>query len=132
MIEQRKKNRKIVRSEGTKFSATVFSAKLSLLRQTRNTGKSKRYDRPGKMESAGIVESCWNPMSHFFDTAEETLEEEIQQRAEKSMLLSEFECKTVAVSLFQDVYCDYQLVANHLYNFMKRKYPRQFLSGSQP
>ena len=28
--------------------------------------------------------------------------------------------------LFQDVYCDYQLVANHLYNFMKRKYRDSF------
>ena len=28
--------------------------------------------------------------------------------------------------LFQDVYCDYQLVANHLYNYMKRKYRDSF------
>lgn len=49
----------------------------------------------------------------FFDTAEETLEEEILN-ARQSLLL------------FQDVYCDYQLVANHLYNFMKRKYRDSF------
>ena len=28
--------------------------------------------------------------------------------------------------LFQDVYCDYQLVANHIYNFMKREYMERF------
>lgn len=55
VIEQRKKKESREIKE-KKFSATVFSAKLSLLRQARNTGKSKRYDRSGKMEWLAL----WN------------------------------------------------------------------------
>ena len=106
------------------FSATVFSAKLSLLRQARNTGKSKRYDRSGKMEWLAL----WNLAGircRFFDTAEETLEEEIQKELRRVCFYLNLNARQ-SLLLFQDVYCDYQLVANHLYNFMKRKYRDSF------
>lgn len=62
---------------------------------------------------AGIVESCWNPMSAFFDTAEETLEEEIQKELRRVCFYLNLNARQ-SLLLFQDVYCDYQLVATSL------------------
>lgn len=61
----------------------------------------------------------------FFDTAEETLEEEIQKELRRVCFYLNLNARQ-SLLLFQDVYCDYQLVANHLYNFMKRKYRDSF------
>ena len=62
----------------------------------------------------------------LFDTAEENLEQELQQELRQ-------ECFSImnlnarqSLILFQDVYCDYQLVANHIYNFLKREYMERF------
>ena len=62
----------------------------------------------------------------FFDTAEETLEEEIQKELRRVCFYLNLNARQ-SLLLFQDVYCDYQLVANHLYNFMKRKYRDSFI-----
>ena len=59
----------------------------------------------------------------FFDTAEETLEEEIQKELRRVCFYLNLNARQ-SLLLFQDVYCDYQLVAN--YNFMKRKYRDSF------
>ena len=61
----------------------------------------------------------------FFDTAEETLEEELQKELRRVCFYLNLNARQ-SLLLFQDVYCDYQLVANHLYNFMKRKYRDSF------
>ena len=61
----------------------------------------------------------------FFDTAEETLEEEIQKELRRVCFYLNLNARQ-SLLLFQDVYCDYHLVANHLYNFMKRKYRDSF------
>ena len=57
----------------------------------------------------------------FFDTAEETLEEEIQKELRRVCFYLNLNARQ-SLLLFQDVYCDYQLVAN----FMKRKYRDSF------
>ena len=65
----------------------------------------------------------------FFDTAEETLEEEIQKELRRVCFYLNLNARQ-SLLLFQDVYCDYQLVANHLYNFMKRKYRDSFYQSA--
>ena len=61
----------------------------------------------------------------FFDTAEENLENEIQKELRRVCFYLNLNARQ-SLLLFQDVYCDYQLVANHLYNYMKRKYRDSF------
>lgn len=61
----------------------------------------------------------------FFDTAEENLENEIQKELRRVCFYLNLNARQ-SLLLFQDVYCDYQLVANHLYNYMKRNYRDSF------
>jgi two-component system response regulator YesN len=61
----------------------------------------------------------------FFDTAEENLENEIQKELRRVYFYLNLNARQ-SLLLFQDVYCDYQLVANHLYNYMKRNYRDSF------
>ncbi|MBU5479738.1 response regulator transcription factor [Blautia sp. MSJ-19] len=61
----------------------------------------------------------------FFDTAEENLESEIQKELRRVFFYLNLNARQ-SLLLFQDVYCDYQLVANNLYNFMKRNYRDSF------
>lgn len=53
------------------------------------------------------------------------MEEEIQKELRRVCFYLNLNARQ-SLLLFQDVYCDYQLVANHLYNFMKRKYRDSF------
>lgn len=57
----------------------------------------------------------------FFDSAEETLPEEIQKELRRIFFYLNLNARQ-SLLLFQDVYCDYQLVANHIYQFLKRNY----------
>lgn len=61
----------------------------------------------------------------FFDSAEETLAEEIQKELRRVFFYLNLNARQ-SLLLFQDVYCDYQLVANHIYQFLKRNYPISF------
>ena len=124
VIEQRKKkeSREI---KGKNFLQQYFLQNYLYSGKARNTGKSKRYDRSWKNGTAGIVESLLESDVAFFDTAEETLEEEIQKELRRVCFYLNLNARQ-SLLLFQDVYCDYQLVANHLYNFMKRKYRDSF------
>lgn len=61
----------------------------------------------------------------FFDTAEENLDQVLQQELRRKIFYLNLNGRQSLV-LFQDVYCDYQLVANHIYNFMKREYMERF------
>ena len=45
------------RSEGTGFSPAVFSPELYLHRKKRNSGKSRRNDQPGYLESVALCHS---------------------------------------------------------------------------
>lgn len=61
----------------------------------------------------------------FFDSAEEKLPEEIQKELRRVFFYLNLNARQ-SLLLFQDVYCDYQLVANHIYTFLKRKYTVRF------
>ena len=61
----------------------------------------------------------------FFDAAEENLETEIQKELRRVFFYLNLNARQ-SLLLFQDVYCDYQLVANHIYSFLKRNYRDSF------
>ena len=61
----------------------------------------------------------------FFDTAEESLPEELQKELRRRFFYLNLNARQ-SLLLFQDVYCDYQLVANHIYSFLKRNYMNHF------
>ena len=54
-----------------------------------------------------------------------TLDQVLQQELRRKIFYLNLNGRQSLV-LFQDVYCDYQLVANHIYNFMKREYMERF------
>ena len=62
----------------------------------------------------------------FFDTAEENLDQVLQQELRQENFSIMNLNGRQSLVLFQDVYCDYQLVANHIYNFLKREYMERF------
>ena len=57
----------------------------------------------------------------FFDSAEEKFAEEIQKEFRRSFFYLNLNGRQ-SLLLFTDAYCDYQLVANNIYLFMKKKY----------
>ena len=57
--------------------------------------------------------------------AEENLEQELQKELHRMFFYMNLNARQSLI-LFQDVYCDYQLVANHIYNFLKREYMERF------
>lgn len=61
----------------------------------------------------------------FFDTAEENFQEELQKELHRKFFYLNLNARQ-SLLLFQDVYCDYQLVANHIYSFLKRNYRDHF------
>ena len=61
----------------------------------------------------------------FFDTAEEKFQEELQKELHRKFFYLNLNARQ-SLLLFQDVYCDYQLVANHIYSFLKRNYRNHF------
>ena len=61
----------------------------------------------------------------FFDSAEETMPEQIQKELRRNFFYLNLNARQ-SLLLFYDVYCDYQLVANHIYQFLKRNYPIRF------
>ena len=67
----------------------------------------------------------------FFDTAEENFHGELQKELRRVFFYLNLN-ERQSLLLFQDVYCDYLLVANHLYTFLKRNYMvRIYLSVSR-
>ncbi len=67
----------------------------------------------------------------FFDTAEENFPGELQKELRRVFFYLNLN-ERQSLLLFQDVYCDYLLVANHLYTFLKRNYMvRIYLSVSR-
>ena len=67
----------------------------------------------------------------FFDTAEENFPGELQKELRRVFFYLNLN-ERQSLLMFQDVYCDYLLVANHLYTFLKRNYMvRIYLSVSR-
>ena len=118
VIEQRKKkeSREI---KGKNFLQNyLYSGKLETLEKAKDIINLEKWNgwHCGILLESDVA---------FFDTAEETLEEEIQKELRRVCFYLNLNARQ-SLLLFQDVYCDYQLVANHLYNFMKRKYRDSF------
>ena len=118
VIEQRKKkeSREI---KGKNFLQNyLYSGKLETLEKAKDMIDLEKWNgwHCGILLESDVA---------FFDTAEETLEEEIQKELRRVCFYLNLNARQ-SLLLFQDVYCDYQLVANHLYNFMKRKYRDSF------
>lgn len=61
----------------------------------------------------------------FFDSAEETFPEKIQKELRRVFFYLNLNARQ-SLLLFQDLYCDYQLIANHIYQQLKRTYTMSF------
>lgn len=61
----------------------------------------------------------------FFDSAQDTLEEEIHKELRRNFFYLNLNGRQ-SLLLFNDVYCDYMLVAKHIYLFLRRSYPVTF------
>ncbi len=133
------------------FHAAFNKAELAISRMKEKETKKIReknylqqyflqnYLYSGKKEilerSEGLIDlekwNCWHcgilieSEKSFFDSAEETLPEEIQKELRRAFFYLNLNARQ-SLLLFQDVYCDYQLVANHIYTFLVRSYPVRF------
>lgn len=63
--------------------------------------------------------------NEFFDTVEETIAEEIYRELHRTFFYVNLNAYQ-SLLLFQDVYCDYHLLADHIYTFLKRNYTERF------
>lgn len=61
----------------------------------------------------------------LFDTSEEDFPEELQKELRRMFFYLNLN-ERQSLLFFQDVYCDYILVANHLYTFLKRNFMVRF------
>lgn len=61
----------------------------------------------------------------FFDRIEDDFQELLQKEVRRAFFYMNLNARQ-SLLLFKDVYCDYQLVANHIYSFLKRNYRDRF------
>lgn len=61
----------------------------------------------------------------FFDTAQDVLPDEMQKELRRGFFYLNLNARQ-SLLLFNDVYCDYLLVAKQMYLFLKRSYPVSF------
>ena len=61
----------------------------------------------------------------FFDRVEDDFQELLQKEVRRIFFYMNLNSRQ-SILLFKDVYCDYQLVANHIYTFLKRNYQERF------
>lgn len=61
----------------------------------------------------------------FFDRVEEDFSKILQKAVCRNFFYANLNSRQ-SVLFFKDVYCDYQLVANHIYTFLKRDYRERF------
>lgn len=61
----------------------------------------------------------------FFDKVEEDFSKVLQKAVCRNFFYANLNSRQ-SVLFFKDVYCDYQLVANHIYTFLKRDYRERF------
>ena len=96
----------------------LYSGKKEILQKA---GELIDLDKWNSWHCAILIESD----VALFDTAEENLEQELQKELHRMFFYTNLNARQSLI-LFQDVYCDYQLVANHIYNFLKREYMERF------
>lgn len=118
------KNRKIRDQKEQDFLQQYF------LQNYIYTGKKEILEKAGEMlnldtwnqwHCAILVESSQN----FFDTADENLAEDMRKELRRIFFYLNLNARQ-SLFLFNDVYCDYLLVANQLYTVIKRQYPGSF------
>ena len=86
---------------------------------------------PDRSEAIRLIRAAFDRGCTFFDTAEENFPGELQKELRRVFFYLNLN-ERQSLLLFQDVYCDYLLVANHLYTFLKRNYMvRIYLSVSR-
>ena len=84
-----------------------------------------------KKDMIALIRRAFDKGVTFFDTAEENFPGELQKELRRVFFYLNLN-ERQSLLLFQDVYCDYLLVANHLYTFLKRNYMvRIYLSVSR-
>lgn len=96
----------------------LYIGKKEILEQAKEIVDMKEWN---SWHCAILVESDQT----FFDTAEEAFAEELQKELRRVFFYLNLNARQSLI-LFQDVYCDYQLVADHLYAYLKRSYPNRF------
>lgn len=96
----------------------LYSGKKEVLEQARGFIDLEKWNG---WHCGILIESEKN----FFDSAEEDLPGEIQKELRRVFFYLNLNARQ-SLLLFQDVYCDYQLVANHIYTFLVRNYPVRF------
>lgn len=84
-------------------------------------GEMLNLDTWNQWHCAILVESSQN----FFDTADENLAEDMRKELRRIFFYLNLNARQ-SLFLFNDVYCDYLLVANQLYTVIKRQYPGSF------
>ena len=94
------------------------------------TGKKEILEKAGDM----IDLEKWNQWhcailietgTAFFDNAQETIPDELQKELRRVFFYLNLNA-IQSLILFNDVYCDYLLVAKHICDYLKRKYPISF------
>lgn len=96
----------------------LYSGKKEILEKA---GELIDLDQWNSWHCAILVESD----VAFFDTAEGNFELELQKELRRKFFYLNLNGRQSLI-LFQDVYCDYQLVAKHIYSFLKREYMERF------
>ena len=96
----------------------IYAGKEEILEKARDMVDLEKWNQ---WHCGILIESS----QAFFDTADDDLVENLQKELRRVFFYLNLNGRQ-SLLLFNDVYCDYVLVANHLYNFMKRKYRDSF------
>lgn len=96
----------------------LYSGKEEVLKKAGDILEESSLDQ---WHCAVLIES----EKSFFDTAPDNIDEELKQGLHRNFFYLNLNTKQ-SILLFQDVYCDYQLVAKHLYDLLKQNYAGSF------
>ena len=96
----------------------LYSGKEEVLKKA---GEMIDLDKWNSWHCAILIETDRS----FFDTAQDVLPDEIQKELRRVFFYVNLNTRQ-SLLLFNDVYCDYALVAKHIYLFLKRKYEVRF------
>lgn len=120
----RRQNQKIQEQKEKNFLQQYF------LQSYIYSGKEEVLERAGELLDLGKWEK-WHCAilleadQSFFDSAEETLPDVIQKELRRIFFYLNLNGRQ-SLLLFEDMYCDYALVAKQLYVLLKQKYPVSF------
>lgn len=96
----------------------IYTGKKELLEKA---SEMIDFDKWNQWHCAILIESSRT----FFDTAPESLADDLQKELRRSFFYLNLNARQ-SLLLFNDVYCDYVLVANHLYSTLRRVYTESF------